>query len=70
MSQLKIKVNDREYDFDTEKINIDDLLKRLSVSHEGIAVCVNGDIVRKARYSEYYLKNGDKVDIITMVGGG
>ncbi len=70
MSRLKIKVNDKDYEFESENLNIDDLLTKLSILKEGIAVCVNGDIVRKAKYGEFLVKDGDRIDIITMVGGG
>lgn len=35
-----------------------------------IAVEVNGDIVPKAKYSETVLQDGDRVEIVSFVGGG
>lgn len=35
-----------------------------------IAVEVNSDIVPKAKYSETVLQDGDRVEIVSFVGGG
>ena len=35
-----------------------------------IVVEVNGDIVPKAKYSETVLQDGDRVEIVSFVGGG
>lgn len=35
-----------------------------------IAVEVNGNIVPKAKYSETVLQDGDRVEIVSFVGGG
>lgn len=67
---MKIIVNDREFNFESVNLNITSLLEQLKIQQDGIAVCVNGDIVRKKGYADYKLKDGDKIDIITMVGGG
>lgn len=67
---MKILVNDTEKIIDREFITVDELVKSLDVERDGIALCVNGDIVRKASFSEFVIRDGDRVDIITMVGGG
>ena len=35
-----------------------------------IAVEINGDIVPKSKYSETLLQEGDKVEVVSFVGGG
>ncbi len=70
MTKIRITVNDREFIFESDSFSVSELLSRLNIPEEGIAVCVNGDIVRKRNFSDFVIKEGDKVDIITMVGGG
>ena len=67
---MKLIVNEKESIFEKSELTIDELLQKLNIEKNGIAVVVNGDIVRKVRFAEYKLKDGDRVDIITMVGGG
>ena len=67
---MKLIVNEKESIFEKSELTIDELLQKLNIEKNGIAVVVNGDIIRKVRFAEYKLKDGDRVDIITMVGGG
>ena len=39
-------------------------------SGSGIAVAVNGEVVRRALWSERRLRSGDRVDIVGAVQGG
>ena len=47
-----------------------ELLNELDIKPQGIAVELNLEIVPKGRFGEMILKDGDKVEIIRMVGGG
>ena len=47
-----------------------DLLKKLGVSTRGIAVEVNGELVSRSAHSTYRLTSGDRLEIVTLVGGG
>ena len=51
-------------------ISITNLLKEVDVDSKYIAIEVNGEIIPKSKYDYYLLKNNDKVEIITAVGGG
>ncbi|MCS7158926.1 MAG: sulfur carrier protein ThiS, partial [Gemmatales bacterium] len=46
------------------------LLTRLELDLKRIAVEVNQELVPRARYAEYVLQPGDRVEIVTLVGGG
>nr|WP_301540716.1 sulfur carrier protein ThiS [Corallococcus exiguus] len=39
-------------------------------SGPGVAVEVNAEVVRRARHPEHRLQDGDRVEIVTFVGGG
>lgn len=46
------------------------LLESLQVGGPGVAVEVNAEVVRRARHPEHHLQAGDRVEIVTFVGGG
>ncbi len=46
------------------------LLDRLALGRERVAVEVNAVVVRRALHDEHRLAEGDRVEIVTFVGGG
>ena len=53
-----------------EGIRLSELLSTLDIQLAGIAVEVNCEVVPKRLHTETILNNGDKIEIIRMVGGG
>lgn len=53
-----------------EGITLSALLESLQVGGPGVAVEVNAEVVRRARHPEHQLRAGDRVEIVTFVGGG
>lgn len=47
-----------------------ELLARLELPAQRVAVEVNEQLVRRATFSEHRLKAGDRVELVTLVGGG
>jgi len=46
------------------------LLNELDLPRRGLAVLVADELVPAARYDRIQLREGDVVEIVTMVGGG
>ena len=46
------------------------LVASLGLRPELVAVEVNRDLVPRARHAERSLENGDRIEIVTLVGGG
>lgn len=46
------------------------LLDELVLPPRGIAVAVNGEVVRRAQWPQHRLSNGDRVDVLTAAQGG
>jgi len=46
------------------------LLLELETPLRGVAVELNGDIVPKAQHAERVLSGGDRLEIVSLVGGG
>lgn len=49
---------------------ISDLLVHYGRSDSGMAVAVNLHVVPRQSFSEHRLEEGDRVDVVTAVGGG
>jgi sulfur carrier protein len=47
------------------------LLTHLGVAERhGVAVAVNGEVVRRGRWAQHRLRDGDRIEILTPVQGG
>ena len=53
-----------------KKINLQALLKNLSLASERIAVELNKEVVRKKDWENIEINEADKIEIIHFVGGG
>ena len=53
-----------------ENITIEELLILNNIRSKYIAVEINKRIIPKSKYKEYQLREDDKVEIITAIGGG
>jgi sulfur carrier protein len=51
-------------------ITITGLLDFLSIQHQRVAVELNETIVKKQRYSEAVLTDGDSLEVVSFMGGG
>ena len=46
------------------------LLQQMRLEPRQVAVEVNLDVVPRTRHAEFLLQEGDRVEIVTLVGGG
>jgi sulfur carrier protein len=53
-----------------EGTTVADLLVALKLSPRQVAVEVNLDLVPRGKHAEHPLKAGDRVEVVTLVGGG
>jgi sulfur carrier protein len=51
-------------------LSVSALLERLAVDPRRVAVEVNLEVVRRARYDQVTIGAGDQVEIVNFVGGG
>ncbi len=66
---MRIRVNDEELTVD-DGTTVADLVRRFDLAPERVAVEVNQRLVRRATYPETRLHPDDRVEIVTLVGGG
>jgi len=51
-------------------ISVTALLTELEIPLRGVAVEINGQLVPRARHAEHSLAAGDRLEIVSLVGGG
>lgn len=66
---MKIIVNDEGRDV-PDGTTVAELLATLEVEPRHVAVEINLDLVPRARHTEHELRDGDVLEIVTLVGGG
>ncbi len=67
---MKLIVNGEEKNFNKETLTIKELVEELGIKVPNYAVAVGLEVIPKSEYETYKLKDGDKVEIVTFVGGG
>ena len=66
---MKILVNGDERDV-PEGTTIAALLSELEMTARHVAVEVNLQLVPRARHAEYALREADRLEVVSLVGGG
>ena len=64
-----IIVNGKEINL-TKNTTVAEYLEQNQYQVKRIAVELNGDILPKYSYSDTMLKDGDRLEVVTFVGGG
>ena len=64
-----ITVNGREIALESQ-LTVMEYLEQNKYQLSRVAVEMNGDILPKYRYSEIMLKDGDRLEVVSFVGGG
>ena len=68
---MKIRVNGEEKLIQSNKsISLNETIQILGYSSNTVVVEVNELIINSDEWKENYIKNGDKLEIVSIVGGG
>ncbi len=69
---MKIKVNGKEknIELENEKVLLSSTLKLLGYSQNNVVVELNSIIINSTKWENEILKEGDKLEIVSIVGGG
>ncbi|GER94803.1 thiamine biosynthesis protein ThiS [hot springs metagenome] len=65
---MKLRINGEYKEMRSKTIS--ELLKELDIIPERVAVEVNLTIIKRQEFENYYLKDGDTIEIVNFVGGG
>jgi sulfur carrier protein len=66
---MKIHVNGEDREISAEA-TVADLLQELGVTQPHVAVELNLEVVPRAQHSATMLSDGDRLEVVTLVGGG
>ena len=69
LNVAKIQLNGDLYEIN-DGTNLNELLNKLEIQKNKVAIEVNGEIVEKNKYPNLILNKGDKVEIVQFIGGG
>lgn len=65
---MKLIINGKEKEVECKRVS--DLLDTLSLNKDAVAVELNRNIVHRQNFNDSTLKDNDKLEIVTVVGGG
>jgi sulfur carrier protein len=68
-NQITLQVNGEMHDC-LSPINLPELLTHLGLNPRLVAVEYNGEILHRQYWTDTQLHNGDRLEIVTIVGGG
>ena len=67
---MRIFINGKPYNFSKE-LTIEQVIIELNIQQkQGIAVAVNQTVLSKSLFSQTFIKEGDKLEIIHATAGG
>ncbi len=69
LNMAKIQLNGDSYEI-IKGTNLNELLGKLKIQKNKVAIEVNGEIVEKNKYPNLILNDKDKVEIVQFLGGG
>ena len=69
LNVAKIQLNGNPYEINNGT-NLDQLLNKLKIQKNKVAIEVNGEIVERNKYPNLILNMGDAVEIVQFIGGG
>ena len=66
---MKISLNGKPQDV-PEGIALVALLDELKVNRQQVAVELNSELIPREQHADWVLRAGDRLEIVTLVGGG
>ena len=68
-NMAKIQLNGDTYEINNGT-SLNELLNKLKLQKNKVAIEINGEIVEKNNYKNLILNKNDKVEIVQFIGGG
>ena len=66
---MRVQVNGEIRELPDE-LTLDALVRQLALVPERLAIELNREVVRRARWAETLIRDGDQIEIVHFVGGG
>ena len=69
LNVAKIQLNGTSYEIN-DGTNLSELLNKLKIQKNKVAIEINGEIIEKNKYPNLILNKDDRVEIVNFIGGG
>jgi sulfur carrier protein len=69
LNVAKIQLNGDTYEIN-KGTNLSELLNKLKIQKNKVAIEVNGKIIERNKYPDQILNSDDRVEIVHFIGGG
>ena len=69
VDEMQVTINDQVETFDGQ-LSVADLLARRQIEPVRVAVEINEDVVPRRTFAKTMISDGDRIEIVTFVGGG
>ena len=69
LNMAKIQLNGSTHEI-INGTNLNELLNKLKIQKNKVAIEVNGTIIEREEYSKLILNKNDKIEIVHFIGGG
>lgn len=67
---MKITINNREEEFDRDKLTVNEMLELKRFTYKLRIVKVNGKLILREEYDSTYIYNKDDVQMLYLMSGG
>ena len=67
--EMRVKINGQDMDI-RDEITVRELLRELKIEDKTMAVAINLQVVKKEDWDSRKIKENDRVEFLTFVGGG
>ena len=66
---IKVRINAEQRELEAG-LNVTELLALVGVAQAGVMVEKNGEVINRDRFDEEPVQEGDKLELIRLIGGG
>lgn len=67
---MMVYINGKTHEFDKQTMTVVDILNKKQINKDIVVVEINKIIIDKKDYDSTYVKNNDKIEILSFIGGG
>jgi sulfur carrier protein len=67
---MKILLNNREEEFEKETLSVSEMLEVKKFTYKMRIIKINGILIRKDKYDDTIIRNGDNVQMLYLMSGG
>ena len=68
--KIRVNGNEKKIELENEKVLLSSILEFLGYKQNSVVVEVNNLIINSKKWESKILKEGDKLEIVSIVGGG